>query len=107
MSLDVWLTNEQSVEVFDGNITHNLTKMAKEAGIYFALWRPEEVFIEKAWELVHPLSKGFRTLCSDPEHFRTLNPTNGWGTYDHFIEFVGNYLLACIAFPDADINVNR
>ena len=38
MSLSVYL----SEEVYNSNITHNLNKMAAEAGIYRLLWYPEE-----------------------------------------------------------------
>ena len=48
MSLDIWLEIEvdaggkepHKVELFSSNITHNLSKMAEEAGIYTALWHP-------------------------------------------------------------------
>ncbi len=42
--------------VHDQNITHNLTDMAEEAGIYGVVWRPEENGIEHARDLVGPLS---------------------------------------------------
>jgi hypothetical protein len=38
----------ETLEVFDYNITHNLGEMAKAAGIYMELWRPEEIGIIKA-----------------------------------------------------------
>lgn len=38
------ITNDEpSSEVYEANITHNLNKMAQEAGIYTALWRPSEL----------------------------------------------------------------
>jgi len=44
MSLDVYLTDPTATydteSLFSSNITHNLRKMALEAGIYEALWRP-------------------------------------------------------------------
>ena len=43
MSLDVYLTDAEGREVFSANITHNLGAMAKEAGIYMHLWRPDEL----------------------------------------------------------------
>jgi hypothetical protein len=52
MSLDVWLTATRPCEVYSDNITHNLGEMADAAGIYKALWRPEEIGITKAAELV-------------------------------------------------------
>jgi hypothetical protein len=44
MSLDVYLTEEPTGAVlYDSNITHNLGRMADEAGIYMACWRPGEM----------------------------------------------------------------
>jgi hypothetical protein len=45
-------------EVYTANITHNLNRMAKEAGIYKHLWRPDEIGITLAGELIEPLQSG-------------------------------------------------
>ena len=34
--------------VYEGNITHNLNRMAEACGIYMELWRPEEIGVIKA-----------------------------------------------------------
>lgn len=107
MSLDVRLTEIMPTEVYWANITHNLGKMAEQAGIYFALWRPEEIGITKASELIVPLETGLALLKSDPERFEKFNAANGWGLYEHFVPFVENYLNACREHPDADISVSR
>ncbi len=64
---------------YSANITHNLGDMAEEAGIYKHLWRPEEIGITKAVQLVEPLSKGLSFMKSDPERFKKFNAENGWG----------------------------
>lgn len=107
MSLDVYLTATRDVEVHSGNITHNLAPMAEEAGIYKHLWHPEEMGITTAQQLIEPLSKGLALLRSDPERFRAFSPENGWGTYDGLVEFVQQYLTACVIDPDAVIEVSR
>jgi len=107
MSLDVTLTKVMPTEVYSANITHNLGKMAKEAGIYMYLWRPEELGITKASELVEPLTAGLALLKSDPERFEQFNSPNGWGMYEHFVPFVENYLAACIEHGDASVDANR
>jgi hypothetical protein len=94
-------------EVFDYNITHNLNKMADEAGIYQHLWRPEELSITKASELIEPLTTGLALLESDPTRFKTFNPENGWGDYEGLVEFVRSYLMACRQYPEAEIYVSR
>jgi hypothetical protein len=93
--------------VYSGNITHNLGKMAKDAGIYQALWRPEEIHITKAKQLIGPLEDGLSLLLSDPERFKQFNPENGWGSYDILVEFVHEYLDACKRYPDAEVKAWR
>lgn len=110
MSLDVSLTKilpPTPTEIYTDNITHNLNTMAGEAGIYEHLWRPDEIGITKAGELIEPLKVGLALLKSDPERFKAFNPKNGWGTYDGLVGFVVDYLAACEKDPDADIEISR
>lgn len=107
MSLDVWLTSDNDNEVFECNITHNLNIMAEEVGIYKYLWRPDELGISKANDLIKPLDDGLILLESDPERFKVFNPENGWGDYDGFVNFVREYHAACVKYPNAEINISR
>lgn len=93
--------------IFSRNITHNLTRMANEAGIYEHLWRPEEVGATVGADLIEPLCGGLALLKSDPERFRKLNPSNGWGDYKGLVEFVEEYLEACKKYPEATIRTHR
>ena len=94
-------------EVYSANITHNLSPMAREAGIYEALWKPEEHNLRKARDLIEPLRAGYARLLANPEHFKKFDSPNGWGLYVHFLPFVHKYLLACEENPDADVSVSR
>ena len=120
MSLDVYLlkkfhvtydngkTLEEKEEIiYDANITHNLGKMAEEAGIYKALWRPEEIGKTKASDIVELLEKGLADLKSRPKHFEKFNSENGWGMYKNFVPFVEKYLNACKENPNTIIEVSR
>lgn len=107
MSLDVYLNAVRETCVYDANITHNLGTMAHEAGIYKHLWRPEEIGITKAEQLIEPLKNGLELLESDPERFKAFNPENGWGSYEGLVRFVQKYLEACKENPDATIDVSR
>lgn len=93
--------------VYGANITHNLNTMAREAGIYKHLWRPDEISVEKAQQLIEPLRGGLTLLESDPERFKQFNPKNGWGTYEGLVSFVREYLGACEEYPDADVRIWR
>ena len=125
MSLDVYLRGEpyeedcrcphcdnehkkqEREEFFQWNITHNLGKMAREAGLYDACWRPDEIGITKASWLIEPLEKGLDLLKKNPARFTPFNPSNGWGNYDGLVEFVERYLKACRDHPDANVSVSR
>lgn len=115
MSLDVYLKQTLStcqptcelITVYQANITHNLGKMAHGAGIYQCLWRPEELDITKAAQLIAPLTNGLNKLNGDPDYFELLNSSNGWGLYENFVPFVEKYLAACMQYPDAFVFVSR
>ena len=105
MSLDVYLEVVKPTKVYSANITHNLNKMAQAAGIYEALWQPEEIGITKAHQLIAPLTEGLERLRAEPDKYLALNPSNGWGSYGGLVEFVEVYLNACRLEPDADVYV--
>ena len=120
MSLDVSLVRTKWVSydegkthtkedeyVYAANITHNLGKMAGEAGIYEALWRPEEINKEKAGDIIELLEVGLADLKARPEHFEQFNSPNGWGMYEHFVPFVEKYLNACKEYPKYLIEISR
>lgn len=125
MSLDVYLTGEPETvececsscghkhertvlpELYWANITHNLGRMADAAGIYNELWRPEEIGITKASQLIEPLRAGLERLRADPNKFEQYNASNGWGLYEHFVQWVQKYLIACEEHPDANVSVSR
>jgi len=106
MSLDFYLERVQPTVVFDRNITHNLTTMADEAGIYNVLWRPSEHGYTKAEQIIEPLREGLKLLEAEPERFKKYSSPNGWGMYEHFVPFVKAVLAACEEYPDADIKMN-
>lgn len=113
MSLDVYLTPNKCKlcgrggESFSANITHNLGKMALEAGIYEIVWRPDENGITKAKQLIEPLHKAIEEMKKDPERFKKHDAPNGWGKYEHFIPWLEEYVAACEAEPEALVGVSR
>ena len=113
MSLNVYLSAPKcphcgvSPDGYSGNITHNLGAMAREAGIYEACWRPEEIGVTKAGQLIEPLRAGIALMKADPERFKKHNSPNGWGLYKHFLPWLEDYLKACESMPEADVSVSR
>jgi hypothetical protein len=106
MSLDVHLT-DNGVKVYSRNITHNLGKMAHEAGIYKCLWRPEEIGITHAKQMIDLLERGVALLATEKSRFEKFNSPNGWGMWEHFLPFCADYLQACRDNPEAIVEVSR
>lgn len=107
MSLDIDLMANRFISVFEINITHNLVAMAVEAGIYELLWKPGEVGVKKAQDLIEPLGKAIEEMANDPERFKKFNPPNGWGTYEIFLEQLQTLYENCVENIDADIEASR
>lgn len=118
MGLDVSLTvpkpgqyadsdSKELLELYDANITHNLNTMAEAAGIYKELWRPEEIGITKAHQLIAPLTAGLAKMKKDPDEFKKYDPPNGWGSYICFVSWIEKYIEACREYPMADVYASR
>ena len=107
MSLDVHLIDGIGDLIYSANITHNLGRMAREAGIYACLWRPEEHGMEYACNIIAPLSAGLALLVTEKSRFEAFNAPNGWGKWEHFVPFCAEYLQACRDYPDALVTVSR
>lgn len=93
--------------LFDANITHNLGTMAKEAGIYEALWRPGEIGATKAADIIDVVFVGYNDMRLNPDKYKVFDSPNGWGTYDDFLPWIKDYLDALKKYPDAKIEVSR
>ena len=103
----VMMCSYETNEIYSSNITHNLVQMAIEASIYKYLWRPEELGISTAGQLIDPLTEGLRRLKNDPDLYKKHNPPNGWGNYENLVTFIEKYLEACKENPDAEVRVSR
>ena len=93
--------------LFEANYTHNCGSMAELAGVYRAVWRPEENGITKASQLAPILKAGIEAMEASPEKYEAKNPENGWGSYRTFLPWLRKYLQACQEFPDADVVASR
>jgi hypothetical protein len=101
------LVDDDPLGVYSGNITHNLSGMADEAGLYTPMWRPDECGITIAAQLIPLLETGLAKLEADPARFRLLNPANGWGNYEGLVDFTRDYLAACRKYPQATVRAWR
>lgn len=95
---------EETYNVYHGNITHNLREMAREVDIEECLWGNQGNTLAK--DLIDPLTNGLRLLKSDPPLFIKHNPPNGWGTYETLIKFTEDLLTAAKEYPEAKVEVS-
>ena len=113
MSLDVRLTCKCcNRSVFEANITHNLTGMADKAGMYKALWRPEELITWagsgiQAKQIETPIREGLSYLKAHATECMLLSADNGWGTYEQFIPWLEEYLEALFEYPETYVTTSR
>lgn len=106
--ITVGIGEEESPQaVFSANITHNMGKMARAAGVYQQLWRPEEEAITHARQLIGPLRAGIEKMEADPVQFKEHDPPNGWGSYDIFLPWLKELLRACEKYPGAEFKAWR
>lgn len=111
MSLDYYLMAKADVgkpapvelELFSRNITHNLGKMWREAGVYDALYNSDGDY---AIQHIATLEGGLADMLLEPEKYKKLNPLNGWGDYEGAIEFLKEVLNRCREYPKAIIRIS-
>lgn len=116
MGLSIYLINKGQVtfdggktfedyqeNVFESDITHNLASMADASGLYDVLWDPDSINVKKAQDAIIILEKGLNELESNPEKYRLLNPSNGWGSYEGLVSFTKEFLSSCRENPNAII----
>ena len=107
MSLDLYLTCRHcGSSLIDWNVTHNLTKRAREAGIYRQLGRPDECGVRVASDLIEPVEKALAAMRAEPSRFLALNPPNGWGSYDGFVAALDGLLEISRQHPTAEVSVS-
>lgn len=92
--------------LYEANITHNLGEMADKAGMYYALWHPDQIGMKRAKEIIPIIESGLEKLKEQPEYFKQFNSPNGWGMYEHFIPFVEKYLEALKEYPESVIETS-
>ena len=89
--------------VFDCNITSNLQPMARECGVYLEMWEPKSLYAKQAKDVVDMLKIGLQRLKRNPRYYKSLEPKNGWGTYNGFVNVLSKYIIACEIYPKSRI----
>ncbi|MDQ3573656.1 MAG: hypothetical protein M3404_01845 [Actinomycetota bacterium] len=119
MSYDIWLEADlggsERLQVTErpGNYTYNVDPMFAEAlGSTDWLRTASEVLSkhqpalaifrdERAGDCIGRLKEAVVAMEADPERFRAMNPSNGWGNYEGALEYLRDFLAVCEEAPDA------
>ena len=80
--------------------------MAKAAGVYHALWHPDQIGCEEAKYIIPQLEVGLENLLASPDHYMQFNPENKWGDYGSLVQFIKTVLQACKENPTALIETS-
>ena len=111
MSLDFTLDLHTTLEdgtrgpdynTFDGNVTHNLTGMWSEAGIYDVLYNTEG---EQIGIYLDKLASALEDMRRYPDKYKEHSPINGWGTYEGAIRFLEALVKSAQEWPQARIHI--
>lgn len=98
VEVNVGKPKQFEVELFEANITGNLHPMWELAGI-------EDVIYSKdtriALDMIPLLEAGLQKMIDNPKEFVTLNPKNGWGSYDDAKSWLQKLIDACREYPKA------
>lgn len=104
MSLDLSLIKVMETEVFDTNMTHNVTPMWRKAGVYDALYNSER---HLAGEFIDVLIAGVADMEANADEYRALNAQNEWGTYGQALPWLREVLAAFERYPDGKIRISK
>lgn len=91
-----------SNQVRQTNMTSNCAGMWDKAGATLRDWDGKS-----AIEILPALQKAIERMHADPEDFKELEPSNGWGSLPAAIEFLEGIRDACAKNPDATLSVGH
>lgn len=91
-----------SVEVVDGH-TYNLTPMWRLAG---TCQTTSDFDGQSAGRLAPILTAGLVDALRFPERYKALDPDNGWGDYNGFLEILTRFTTLCWQHPTATVRWN-
>ena len=109
MSLDIWLEvnvggNENvMLDDYDWNITHNVAAMWRLAGCYERLYESRG---DKAGWHIDGLRSAYTKMRDNPDEYKALNPSNGWGNYDGALKWLNTVIKGFEEAPEALIGVS-
>ncbi len=104
MSLDISITAKREVEIFEANITYNLSDM------YYKCIDKKRGFKKldnmKCKEALPIINNAITDMLNNANEYRKLNPRNGWGSYEGLLTKLQEMRNCCESNPDGIINIS-
>jgi hypothetical protein len=95
---------EQSLELYDRNVTYNLSPMFYKAfDLEDGIRGLDKMLCSEA---APHIEEAIRRMTTDKDEYVKLNPENGWGTYDGAMEFLNEWFDAVREHPKARVYVH-
>jgi hypothetical protein len=85
-----------------GNYTSNVSGMWTEALGH----RLADLHGRTAGDSITSLRNAIADMETRPDHYRAMNPPNGWGDYEGALDYLRQLHTACCAHPKADIHIS-
>lgn len=108
MSYDIWLevdmggSEPATLGMLDWNYTSNCASMWNLAGANLG-----EFEGKRAGDCAVALQEALAVMEANPETFRKMNPSNGWGNYETLLPRLRELLVAFLRAPEATVRVSR
>lgn len=104
MSLDISIMAKREVEIYEANVTYNLSDMYykcidKEQG-YRKL---DGMTCKNALSIIN---NSIADMLNNADEYRKLNPSNGWGSYEGLLAQLQQMRSCCESNPDGIIYVS-
>ena len=100
MNLDTGGKEPYEVRLYSSNYTGNVWPMWEMSGCGDALYESDG---KLASEIIPDLEHALPHMKANPDDYRALNPSNGWGNYEGAMDFVAQLLTACKEHPKASV----
>ena len=102
MSWWVHVRAVRETDVLDRSPTYNLAPMF-HAALDISL---SDLDGERCTDCEPIFDDAVRRMQAEPAKYRSMEPSNGWGTYDDALQFMQDMLGACRAYPDGHVVVH-
>lgn len=103
MSLDLYLEHKCDHCGNEGHITWNYTYNASP--MWYEVYPEDDRMIPidgmTGEQALPKIEKAVAIMKEDPDRFKKLEPTNGWGSYKDFVLSLEELALACRKHPKA------